>query len=464
MKASFNHKWITAGVVAMIFLSPSLLQGCDGITSANEPESSGVETNLTSKMRHAHLLPSTAGDGAGKVLDRYAELSTSTEFIMGFSTTVLNPQGVLDRYSQEPGVQIKKILKQSIYGFAVHIDANQLDRLLAIIEVDRDIAWMEPDIKFNMPSAGSFTPVQNRQILVSSLPYVGGDLTSTRPGDGSGTVNADIYILDTGIDHPDVSVVERVDFTAANAELDMTGVLDRYSEGMAAYSDGVGHGTHVAGIAAAIDDGDHVVGMAPGASLHDFKVLNDQGQGEMSSVISALDVIIARKILNPTKPYVVNLSLGADIGTTSYNALDYAVVKAVSKGVIVVIAAGNQTKNVSTITPAHVLEAITVGASTNSSTFALASFSNYGLGVDVYATGVNVYSLSPFDGYKFAVEMNGTSMAAPLVTGAIALFLSTNPSATVGEVMSTLQTATKLITVGKGKSAVTYRLLDARIL
>jgi subtilisin family serine protease len=456
-----KSKWIPFGIVAMLFLSPAMLQGCDSVTSANEPESYVTEASPSSKIRHAHLLGTA---GAGKVLDRYAELATSTEFIVGFSTTVLNPQGVLDRYSQEPGVLIKRLLKNSVYGFAMHIDAAQLSRLLAIIEIDDNIAWMEPDIKFNMPQSGSSTPVQNRQILVSSLPFVSGDRSSTRPGDGVGAVNADIYILDTGIDHPDVNVVERVDFTAANAEVDMTGVLDRYSDGMAAFSDGVGHGTHVAGIAAAMDDGDHVVGMAPGARLHDFKVLNDQGQGEMGAVIAALDVIIARKRLNPSKPYVVNLSLGANIGTTAYNALDDAVVAAIANGVIVVIAAGNQNIDVSTVTPAHVLEAITVAASTNSTTFALAPFTNRGTGVDIYATGVNVYSLSPFDGYKFAVEMSGTSMAAPLVTGAIALFMSTHPDATVGEVVRTLQSATTLVTVGKGKTAVTYRLLNASTL
>jgi len=445
----------------MLFCSPALLQGCDSVTSANEPESPVSETGATSKMRHAHLVGTTS---AGKVLDRYAELATSNEFIVGFSTTVLSPQGVLDRYSQEPGVLIKRILKNSVYGFSMHIDADKLDRLLAIIELDNDIAWMEPDIKFNMPSSGSFLPVQKKQILVSSLPFVGGDRSSTRPGNGSGTVNVDLYILDTGIDHPDVTVVERVDFTAANAELDMTGILDRYSETMQAYSDNVGHGTHVAGIAAAIDDADHVVGMAPGARLHDFKVLNDQGQGEMSGVIAALDVIIARKRLNPSMPYIVNLSLGANIGTTEYNALDDAIVAAINQGVIVVIAAGNQAIDVSTVTPAHVLQAITVGASTNNTTFARASFSNFGAGVDFYATGVSVYSLSPFDGYNFAVEMNGTSMAAPLVSGAIALYMSTYPNATVGDVVRTLQSATKLITTGKGKTAVTYRLLDASVL
>ncbi len=456
MKAPLTNKWLSLAIVTLLFLSPAILQGCDGLVAENEDPKLDQTPTTTSKLRHTHLL-GAADSTAGKVLDRYAELSTSTEFILGFSDTVVDVQKVLDRYNLIYGVDIKRLLKKSINGFAMHIHPDMLPLVLGIIEFDGDIAWMEPDAKFSTPKTGNRYSISgNKQDLISSLSYVGGDLTSAIPGDGVGAVAVDIYILDTGIDHPDLNVVERVDFTAAGIDVDMSKILDRYSDTMDSFSDGVGHGTHVAGIAAAIDDTYHMVGMAPGARVHDFKVLDNSGQGEMSGVIAALDVITSRKELNPDKPIVVNLSLGADIGTTEYNALDHAVVKAIEQGVIVVIAAGNQAIDVSTVTPAHVAEAITVGA-TNAKN-SITTFSNTGEGVDLYAMGESVYSLSP--DYGKAHEMSGTSMAAPLVTGAVALILSADPGASVQSVEQQLLNAADSQKI-KGKDEKSIALLNA---
>jgi len=461
-KQSPPRRWISLAIVALLFFSPAFLQGCDGLISTNESEADN-QAAATSKMRHSHLFGNGSEGNAGKVLDRYAEYQTSTEFILGFSDTVLDAQKILDRYSLESGVKVKRLLHKSINGFAMHIDADQLDRLLNIIENDDDIAWMEPDPEFTFAPAGRIWSMEHGgQRLVNSLTKVGGNDSSTNPGDGKGSVDIDIYILDTGINHPDLNIVERIDFTADGQEIDMTKILDRYSDTMDSFSDAVGHGTHVAGIAAAIDDDDDLVGMAPGARLHDFKVLNDQGQGEMSSVIAALDVITARKLLNPDVPMVVNLSLGADVGTTKYNALDEAVLKAIEAEVVVVIAAGNDGIDVSTVTPAHVSEAIIVGASTNAELrdVAITSFSNYGDGVDLYAMGEQVRSLYSND-FTLRVEMDGTSMAAPLVTGAVALYLSKNPTATPHNVERDLLGYADFVKVGKGKNATTFHILNA---
>ncbi len=229
-------------------------------------------------------------------------------------------------------------------------------------------------------------------------------------------------------------------------------------------SDATGHGTHVAGIAAAIDDADGLAGTAPGARIHDFKVFNADGKADMSSVIAALDVIAARRLLDPLRPLVVNLSLGADVGTSAFNALDAAVAEAVSAGVVVVVAAGNGSIDAANVTPAHVAGAITVGStrraeSRGQTVNERSSFSNVGAVIDLFAHGEDVMSLST--DYTRTIEMSGTSMAAPLVAGVAALYLSQYPLATPQQVPNAIVGAadTNVTNVPAG---TTNRYLNAR--
>ena len=134
---------------------------------------------------------------------------------------------------------------------------------------------------------------------------------------------------------------------------------------------------------------------------------------------------------------VINLSLGADIETTEYNALDMAIEAAVGVGVTVVTAAGNEGIDASTITPAHTADAITVGAYDANHQFAW--FSNYGPTVDILAPGVDVSSLGLYPNGNLAyVWMDGTSQAAAHVAGAAALFLAEHPNASPQQVRDAL--------------------------
>lgn len=442
----------------------SLATGCtDSFTGGDSEEALTNEkiverfrtAELPTKMRQTQLFdagvldPVSAESGLSPAkgavssygtLERYQDLLTATEFVVGLYDTFVSATGTLERYQDEPGVRIKRAFKKNFVGFSMHVDADQVARILNMIELDDDIEWIEPDARIKLAPAGKIKDLTAGQQLVSSLTFANAHVSSTNPGDGKGSVDVDLYILDTGIDNPDLNIVERVDFTAMGNDVDMTSTLERYStlERFATLeryeaSDGIGHGTHVAGIAAAIDDADGLVGAAPGAMLHDFKVLDDTGSGELSGVIAALDVITARKLNDPATPIVVNMSFGADIGTTAYNALDESVQAAVNAGVVVVVAAGNDGIDATTVTPAHVPEAITVGA-LKSNTFE--SYSNYGPVLDLSAHGNTVKSLST--DYTKSVEMNGTSMAAPLVAGAAALILSANPKATPDQVLEAL--------------------------
>ncbi len=231
-------------------------------------------------------------------------------------------------------------------------------------------------------------------------------------------------MIDSGVSSSDLNVVDAIDFRGS--EFDP--------------SDGDGHGTHVAGTIAALDDDDGVVGIAPGARVHNLRVLDQDGSTDVSVVIAAMEHVIAARNARPTTPMVVNLSIGEDVGTTELTALDQAIETAIDLGVVVVVAAGNQRVDASRVTPAHVPGALTVGAFDAAGGFA--PFSNFGPMVDLLAPGVDVVSLEPGDKSKKAT-MSGTSSAAPHVAGAAALYLSAHPDASPEQVRQALLDASR---------------------
>ena len=173
-----------------------------------------------------------------------------------------------------------------------------------------------------------------------------------------------------------------------------------------------GHGTHVAGIIGARDNSIGLVGNAPNVNLVAIKVLDKDGFGSNSNIIAGLNYIARWKIANPNLKGIVNMSLGGDI----YIPLDTAVRNLINNyGIPVVVAAGNEEQNAANTSPANVKEAITVGAYDDFDD-TLAYFSNYGAVVDLQAPGVNIRSCWLNNGYRV---LSGTSMAAPMVVGAI---------------------------------------------
>ena len=155
-----------------------------------------------------------------------------------------------------------------------------------------------------------------------------------------------------------------------------------------------------------------MVGTAPNVNLIAVKVLNRSGSGSYSNVIAGINYVAQWKTANPSFKGIVNMSLGGGV----YTPIDTAVRNLINNyGVPVVIAAGNDTVNADTSSPARVAEAITVGAYTTGNNV-LADFSNYGAVVDILAPGVDIRSCWLRNGYKV---LSGTSMAAPMVAGAV---------------------------------------------
>ena len=224
-----------------------------------------------------------------------------------------------------------------------------------------------------------------------------------------------IAVVDTGVDldHPDLAAkfVPGYDFVNDDEEAE-----DDYRQG---------HGTHVAGIAAAVTDNDlGVAGMSWGARIMPLKVIAADGYGTDSDVAEAIAYAADHGVK------IVNLSLGDDEpSNTMAAATDYAH----DKGVFVAAAAGNDAKN-ELFYPAANEYVVGVAATTRNDI--RADFSNFGQHVDVAAPGVAIYSTGVGDSYYYNA---GTSMATPFVSGLAALVWSVNPTLTADEVQAIIQ-------------------------
>ncbi|WP_017548299.1 S8 family peptidase [Salinicoccus carnicancri] len=221
-------------------------------------------------------------------------------------------------------------------------------------------------------------------------------------------------IVDTGIDaaHEDLNVEDG--FSAFDS-----------GEDSAPYSDGSGHGTHVAGTAAAIDNETGVVGVAPEASLYAIKVLDGDGSGSSAGVVRGLEWAIQNEM------GVINMSLGSpEPSRAIQDAVDIAFNE---HDILVVAAAGNEGNEDGTGNtvgyPAQYESVLAVAATDENDT--RAPFSSTGPGVDIAAPGASVLSTVPGNGYD---RLDGTSMAAPHAAGAGAVLRAAFPDESAAEI------------------------------
>ena len=243
------------------------------------------------------------------------------------------------------------------------------------------------------------------------------------------------YVMDTGIrsTHSELTGRVRSGYSTIN---DGSGTEDC-----------AGHGTHVAGVI-----GGQTYGVAKAVSLVPVRVLDCNGWGSISDVISGINWIIGQYQISGG-PAVANLSL------TAYDSasLDTAVSNALQAGITFTVAAGNEQTDACWISPARVSHVITVGASDSSDT--IASFSNYGACVDLFAPGINI--TSSWTGSDTAIQtVSGTSMAAPHVAGVAALYLGVWPGASPAQVASALTNGATPQVLLKNRGNTPNRLLN----
>lgn len=333
------------------------------------------------------------------------------------------------KFLKNHNIDDKKIIKvysSAVNGFAANLskeEAGILKKDPAVVSVEQNELIKQAPVKFTSTPTSStsvggainFTVIdgfgvaywaQNPQLTSLGVAKARGSF------DGTGKV---IYIIDTGVDpsHPDLNV--DAGRSANFITRDVRNVQTFTNPGL---GDFCGHGTACAGLAAAKNNGNGVIGVAAGATIVGVKVLYadpnqgstfNGGIGSYADLISGVDYVAA--IASPDE--VCNISIGAP----RFEALNNAVINLANRGVYVTISAGNNAVNTANVSPASVNHprVFTVSAVNNDNTFT--AYSNFGADVDYAQVGLAASTL-PFR--RIILGINGTSFAAPVLAGILA--------------------------------------------
>ncbi len=381
----------------------------------------------TTSTEPAATEPATDAEGRPIATGRYIVLLDPTA----------DTAAVITRHKKHEGIKADRRFDRAVRAFSAKLDAGQRKALRS----DPNVVAVVPDEVIGITA----------QTTPTGVSRVGARLSATANiNNVDERVTADVAIVDTGVAlHPDLNVVGGVNCSTSDRS---------------AWKDQNGHGTHVAGTVAAIDNTIGVVGVAPGARIWAVRILNADGYGLLSWYVCGLDWILAqRDPLDASLPRIeaVNMSVaksGSDdrnCGITNKDVLHQAICRLYKGGITVVAAAANESRSAAGYVPAAYNEVITVSALADTDgksgglggnrcfswgtydvddTFA--DFSNFGSDVDIIAPGKCIWSTIRGPSYGYS---SGTSMAAPAVTGAVALYKASRPKATPTEVRSALR-------------------------
>ncbi len=356
------------------------------------------------------------------------------KFKQGVSEKIINE--TLKKYN---AAIIKRI--DAIQRVVIQVPKGQEDAILKEMKKDNLIEEAEPDyineatFVPNDPSLNVQWGLENTgQTIKGQAGTPDADINAVAAWDVTKGNGVKIAILDTGINlnHPEFlqKILTTKDFIG-------TGIEDQY-----------GHGTHVAGIAAArTNNSIGISGTCPDCMLIIGKVLNDQGSGPDSILLQGITWAADEGAK------VINMSFG---GTGNSTAKQDAINYAWNKGAVLVASAGNN-KNTNKGYPAANNNVVSVAATDNKDQ--KASFSSYGTWVDVAAPGNAIYSTLPTHSYNLQTKtpslqlnydyLNGTSMATPMVSGVVALIWTTGyGSSNISVVNRLFETADKISGTG----------------
>ena len=221
---------------------------------------------------------------------------------------------------------------QELNGYSVS-DLSKGDA--GALRADPRVNYVAPDHKVKVLS--QTTPTGISRIFANENPFMDID------GVDDVRINADVAVIDVGVDasHPDLNVVERTDCSAGPPCVNGSGGY------------GGGHGTHVAGIVGAIDNGVGVVGVAPGARIWAVKVLDEEGYGSASNDIAGIEWVTA----HASQIEVANMSIGFEGRSVPE---EEAIEKSIEAGVVYAVAASNDSYNAEGVYPANDPDVLTV--------------------------------------------------------------------------------------------------------
>lgn len=389
MKLRTKAMLLGTAVLSMIYIQCTHDSELDYLTA---PDGVSADSELSLRGRDRYVITLKEG----------VDMETLSE-VKGIGKGLLKNIGA----DQEPEHTYSSALK----GFTAYLSPGQVKKLGKLAEIDMieldEVLTLGPPPGKGWNKTGEVEPepeITPAQETPWGISRVNGGVPHT------GSV---AWILDSGIDldHTDLNIDRTYEFSA-------------YTRGRDAGTDDKnGHGTHVAGTIAAMDNDFGVVGVAAGATVVPVKVLDRSGSGSWSGILAGVDHVA--RYARPGD--VANMSLGGGV----YQTLDQAVINAAqSTGVKFVIAAGNSAEDTDNSSPARAIGPNVFTVSAMDSVDAFANFSNYGASVKYCAPGVNILSTWNDGSYH---TISGTSMAAPHIAGLLMIGANTIDGNVVGD-------------------------------
>ncbi|MFO7745230.1 MAG: S8 family peptidase [Psychroflexus sp.] len=400
MKNYFNFKFLLIASFALTLFSCSKDVDSDSLQNIQELDSfdsaNAVGESSAIPDQYIVVLKNGVADNSSK------SFTDARQNVLNIMQSILSE-------SKVSAIEPLNVYAKSISGATLKLSKAESellrnDKRVKYIEQDRIVQFAPP---CGTPNGGPCDEPSEPTDPVDD----GGDGSSsqetpwgiTRVNGASSYTGTNVaWVLDSGIDldHPDLNVDGSRGFNAFTKGRDGKSL-----------DDGNGHGTHVAGTIAALNNSVGVIGVAPGAKVVPVKVLDSNGSGSYSGVIAGVDHVAA----NGTSGDVANMSLGGPISV----ALEDAIKAAGQQGVNFMLAAGNEAQDANNVSPARVngTNIYTISAMSEGDNWA--SFSNFGNPpVDYCAPGVSIKSTWKNGSYN---TISGTSMATPHAAGVLLL-------------------------------------------